>query len=223
MKNLTIYLTLFVTLSLPFVFDLNFEIPRNFEAEKFFESTAKIVKENRVVFVSLDFGPGTSAENYPQAAVVTEHLFRLGAKIVFLSLSPQAQPFLESIPSEVLQNLDKEGFSKEYGSDYVVLGFRPAPAVFLQGLLRSDNLAKYLGKDIHGRVIEDYPIAQKLTTAENITAWYQFTGLAGMVQNYIQFLETGKKIKLYHGCTSVIVPEAYIYLDSNQISGLLEG
>ena len=40
----------------------------------------------------------------------------------------------------------------------------------------------------------------------------------------MQFLQKdGYRPLLVHGCTSITIPEAYIFLDSGQLRGLLEG
>ena len=74
-----------------------------------------------------------------------------------------------------------------------------------------------------GSPLQDFEIGKIAFDYTGVKAWFHFSGLADMLQTYIRFLETGKKIKLYHGCTSITVPESYIYLDSGQIVGLLEG
>jgi hypothetical protein len=37
------------------------------------------------------------------------------------------------------------------------------------------------------------------------------------------FQKKGYRPTLVHGCTSITIPEAYIFLDSGQLNGLLEG
>ncbi len=223
MTQWVIYSGLLIALLLPIVGTIEFKTPRNVEAENFFQLIEDNVKPGDIVFVSLDFGPGTAAENLPQANTVTEHLFRKGAKILFLSFSPQAEPFLSGVPTSVTARLKNEGLDLKYGEDYAIAGFRPAPAVFLQRLVLSQNLAESLENDIYGTRISTLPLANNLKSIRDVSAWFEFTGLAGMVQNYIQYLNTGNLVKFFHGCTSVIVPEAYIYKDSKQILGLLEG
>ncbi|MCS6961415.1 MAG: hypothetical protein NZT61_02780 [Deltaproteobacteria bacterium] len=223
MSPKAIYLGLFIVLSAPFFVDMPIEIPRNFSAEGFFQELEKTVKPKSVVMVGLDYGPGTSAENYPQSLVVTEHLFRLGAKVIFFTFSPQAKAYLENVPKVVQEKLKREGINVEYGRDFIILGFRPAPAMFLQGVMKTDDLVKFFERDMFGTPLKDLALSKDLTNHSSIAVWVQFTGLVGMVQNYIQFLETGSKTVFFHGCTSITVPEAHIYTDSGQIRGLIEG
>ena len=45
-----------------------------------------------------------------------------------------------------------------------------------------------------------------------------------MFDTIIQFFQKGGyRPTLVHGCTSITIPEAYIFLDSGQLKGLLEG
>ena len=48
--------------------------------------------------------------------------------------------------------------------------------------------------------------------------------MVGVFDSYVQFFQTESYVPLFgHGCTSITIPEAYIYLDSGQLKGLLEG
>ena len=52
----------------------------------------------------------------------------------------------------------------------------------------------------------------------------EFTGLVGAFSSWVQFFQTNEyRPPMAHGCTSITIPEAYIYLDSGQIIGLHEG
>lgn len=222
MKVAYIYLGLFLVIFSPMALSIQIKPPRNLSAETFFNRVNEI-PEGSIVAVALDYGPGTSAENFGQSIVVSEHLFRRNAKIIFLTLSPQAKPFLDSVPQALVKRFKTEGRELVYGEDYVVIGFRPAPAMFLDGVMKTTDLARFFDRDMNGIPIKSLPIGEKLKNRESIKAWFQFTGLVGMVQNYIQFLRSGTETVLFHGCTSITVPEAHIYLDSGQIHGLLEG
>lgn len=223
MKLLAIYTGLILAVGVPIFFSFYVRPPLNLAADSFFKNVEETINQGDITFLSFDFGPGTVAENGPQAQVVLEHLLRKKAKVFILSFYALSQPFLVSISKAVEEKLQKEGVFVTYGQDYVIIGFKPSPELFLQSVLGAKDLIELMGRDFRGTPLKDLEIGQSPFDYTAIKAWFQFSGLADMLQTYIRFLETGKKLKLYHGCTSITVPESYIYLDSGQISGLLEG
>ena len=179
-----------------------------------------------VAFVGVDWGPNTSAENGPQTEVVVEHLMRRRIPIVFMSLYQLADPFLVAIPERISRRLTEEmpGQVWEYGKDWVNLGYRPGVSLIMQSMAKSNDIRELFGKDVYGTALRDVPMLADIRTIRDIKFVMEVTGLVGVFDNYVQFFQSeGYRPSLGHGCTSITVPEAYIYLDSGQIVGLLEG
>jgi hypothetical protein len=52
----------------------------------------------------------------------------------------------------------------------------------------------------------------------------QLSSLVGTLDSFLQFFQTESyRPQFVHGCTSITIPQAFIYLDSGQLVGLLEG
>ena len=59
---------------------------------------------------------------------------------------------------------------------------------------------------------------------KNVKLLAEFTGSVGGLDSWLQFFQTSDyRPPMAHGCTSITIPEAYIYLDSRQLVGLHEG
>jgi len=83
---------------------------------------------------------------------------------------------------------------------------------------------EYFGRDVFGTNLSQIPVFKGVKSLENIKLLVEFTGLTGVFDTYVQFFQKEGYVPLFgHGCTSITVPEAYIYLDSNQLQGLLDG
>lgn len=184
------------------------------------------LKEGDIAFIALDFGPNTKAENEPQAANLIEHLMRRRIPFAVFSQYQNAVGFLDSIPRAVAKRLNEENPAQvyTYGTDWVNLGYRPGRSLFIQGLAKSDDLVEYFKKDASGTKLKEVPAFQKVKTIRNVRLLGEFTGLVGMFDTYVQFFQRdGYVPEFVHGCTSITIPEAFIYLDSGQLKGLLEG
>ncbi len=232
-----IYLILLVALAVPKLFDLELPSVRFKNAQTAFDVVEQIKADgSALVFVALDFGPNTVGENRPQAETLIEHLMIRGVPFILSSQYSQAKSLLEEIPQKVADRLNvlqasnqlgETGATKNkrtYGKDWVNIGFRPGAATFLQQLAKSKSLINDIKSDARGNNLKDLPIFEKANTFKQISHVVQITGLTGTLNNFMEFFTSPEhRPKFIHGCTSIVIPEAYIYLDSKQLNGLLEG
>lgn len=222
-----IYALVFLALSIPLINKWSVKPARLKAADKFYQVVDTLqAAPNDIAFVALDFGPGMAAETGTQAEVIIEHLMRKRIPIALFSIYVLAEPFLESIPQKVAQRLMKEypGQTWEYGKDWVNLGFRTGGYLIIQSIPKSENLVELFKRDIRGNNLADLPAFRGVKTLENIKILAEFSGLVGVFDTYVQFFQKKDYRPIFgHGCTSITIPEAYIYLDSGQLNGLLEG
>lgn len=223
-----IYLLLIAVIACPLLFGLELTPAKMDSSEKVFTIIEDLPSESKDAYalLALDFGPGTQAENEPQAEVVIEHLFRKKIPAVIFTGYSLGERFSMETPQKVADKLAKEmpGQKWEYGTDWIGLGYKPGGALFLQAFAQAQSLTEYLGKDAKGVLVSRYPRFAMLKDIKNIKFAGEFTGLTGMLGGYIQFLQRADYVPpLIHGCTSITIPEAYIYLDSGQLKGAFEG
>jgi hypothetical protein len=222
-----IYLLMIVTVAYPIVNKLSFNPARLISAERTYQVIEGVsVQPGEVALFWLDFGPGTAAENRPQALVILEHLFRRRIPVVLLSQTPQAEGFLTSLPQEVATRLEREqpGQTWRYGEAWVNVGFRPGGAYFMQALVDADNISAVLGRDVTGMPVAQYAPFKSIGGVEHVKLVAEVTGSVGTLDAIIQFFQKGSyRPTLVHGCTSITIPEANNFLDSKQLQGLLEG
>ena len=222
-----IYLVMILAVGLPIVFGISQKPSRLVSAERMYDVVEKVqVQPGEVAMVWFDFGPNTIAENEPQAMVLIEHLFRRRIPVILMSQYQQAERFLTSIPKEVARRLEQEmpGQYWRYGEAWVNVGFRPGGAIFIQSLVNAIDLAKFLGRDANGMPITHYPAFARVGGVERVKLVGEITGLVGVFDTIIQFFQKNEyRPTIVHGCTSITIPEAYIFLDSGQLKGLLEG
>ncbi len=222
-----IFLFVAISLAIPVILDLKLR-PASMETGSFFFETVEKLStgDGKIVLISMDWGPGTSAENQPQTMVAMEHLMRRRIPFAVISTYNLAPPFLKEIPLEVAKRLNKEfpGERWEYGKDWVNLGFRPNAVIMVQALAKSENIKEKLHTDANGTPLDDIPVMQKVKTIKDISMLMEFTGLVGMLDLWLQFFGTDEyRPPFVHGCTSISIPEAFIFYSSKQIVGLFEG
>lgn len=222
-----IYLLMIIAVGAPVLFGVSRQPSRMVSAERMYAVIEGVdFKPGEVAMVWLDFGPNTIAENEPQAVVIIEHLFRRRVPVVLLSQYQQSEGFMRSIPQEVAARLEREfpGEHWRYGEAWINAGYKPGAAIFIQALVNAPDLSKFLGRDVTGMPITHYPRFASIGSVERVKLVAEVTGLVGVFDTVVQFFQKrGYRPTLVHGCTSITIPEAYIFLDSGQLNGLLEG
>lgn len=222
-----IYLLMILAVGTPVFLGFSRAPSRMVSAERMYDVIEKVsFAPGEVAMVWLDFGPNTIAENEPQAVVIIEHLFRRRVPVILLSQYQQSERFLRRVPQEVAERLQKEnpGETWRYGEDWINAGYKPGAAIFIQALVGAPDVAKFLGRDVTGMPITQFKRFAEIGGVERVKLVAEITGLVGVFDTVVQFFQKkGYRPTLVHGCTSITIPEAYIFLDSGQLNGLLEG
>jgi len=186
--------------------------PEGQEAYNLIQNTAP----EKLVLVAADWDAGTLAENGNQTRALIRHLMKLKRKFAIIGFAWPAGPQLtENIASELAPD-----YGYEYGRDYVNLGYKPQLSVSLMALVK--DIPGFYKQDAKGTPLSQLPVMQGIHGIEDVSAIAQFTS-ASTLEAYIVFVWGPYKTPLVHGCTAIIAPQQYVYLDAGQIEGLLVG
>lgn len=222
-----IYLLVALALAFPLVQDVRLPAAEMPAASALFEAVEQLTPEpGKIVVVAMDWGAGTSAENGPQTMVALEHLFRRRIPFAVVSLYAQAAPMLKEVPQKVARILEKEfpGEKWVYGKDWVNLGYQPQSQIFVQSFSSAKDIHELMKTDANGVPLAEVPLMANVHTIKDVQMLMQFTGLVGVFDVWIQLFQgQGYRPPMVHGCTSITIPDAYLYYASNQIVGFFEG
>jgi len=219
-----IFLFMFVALSIPLFVAIPLPI-RVSPASRGFYDAIEALQPGDVVYLAVDYDPGSKPELEPMLYACLEHILRKDLKIVAATLWPAGPPLLEAS----LNDMARDKFHRTYGTDYVNLGFKEG----------KENTMNLLGKsfrevfptDSYGTPVGELPLmaAKKpdgswmvdnfgdVKLLVNISAGYPGT------KEWVQQVRTRYDIRMVSGCTAVSAPEYYAYLSSGQLVGLLGG
>ncbi|MBI2300974.1 MAG: hypothetical protein HYU66_18845 [Armatimonadetes bacterium] len=166
----------------------------------------------KLVIVACDWDASTKGECQPLTACVMDYLFRRHQPFAIFGLAPQG-PELAQKSAEALALKLK----CTYGTDWVNFGFRPNGAQTLIAMM--NDLPGVVKKDIKDQPITTYAMMKGVKKLPDVGLIYEVTG-TGILDAYLQFCGG---VSLAQGCTAVIGPEQYTYLQSGQLKGLLVG
>ncbi|MFH0939687.1 MAG: hypothetical protein V1899_10480 [Planctomycetota bacterium] len=222
-----IYTLVALALTLPLVGQWRLQPAKMQSAQKFYDAIEALPNDDAsIVLIAVDWGPSTKAENEPQTEMLIEHLLRRRTHFALISTIDQAEPFMRELPERVVKRLNSENPREkwEYGKDWVNLGYRPGRDAMIQKIANTQDIRQTLGVDARGTPLAEVPCMRNIKNIKNVKLLAEFTGLVGALDSWLQFFQTADyRPPMVHGCTSITIPEAYIYLDSGQLIGLHEG
>ncbi len=209
-----IYLCVAIAIALPFIFRIHLPVVVTPPVQRFYEAVEKVPKD-KVVLVAADFSTGTEGENGPQVQAVLEHLMRRRIPFIILGVDIQGPELVQSYAERLARK-----YSYRYGRDFVNLGYLPGGQMALERFCRS--VWQTVPVDYKQRPLAELPLMRRVRTAKDIGLVAEFTG-SGLLSWYIQTFWGQFKVPLAQGCTGIIGPEQFPYLDTGQLSGLMVG
>ncbi|NQV37535.1 MAG: hypothetical protein HQ509_05970 [Candidatus Marinimicrobia bacterium] len=211
-----IFVIIAVVVMLPLFFPLNLPIRATESTRVVYESLENL-EPNSKVLLSFEYGPSTKPEIHPMAVGVLRHLFRNGHKVYVTCLWPDGQ----FMALEALQDIAEDEFHMNYGTDYVLLGFRPGNEAVVKGIV--SDIRKMYTVDAHGTLIDEIPMMNGIQNINDFD--FLFTASAGYpgTVEWVQYAADPTGVPMSTGTTSIQVNEVMPYVQSGQINGILAG
>jgi hypothetical protein len=168
------------------------------------------------VLISLDYDPATFPEVYPMNLAVVRHLFRKDLKVVAMALWPMG-PSL----GEMAFDIAAEEYGKEYGEDYVNLGYKIGGIAVISRVATA--IREVYPEDQLGTPIGELPVMEGVTGFRDFRFIVDFSAGDPGVPYWVMIAASRYHMPLGAGCTAVSAPNFYPYLDAGQLVGLLGG
>ncbi len=174
------------------------------------------LKEGSYLFISIDFDPQSMPELYPMYLSILRHAFSRNLRVIVSGLWITGV----GLGEEGLKTVAPE-YNKTYGKDYVFLGWKPGITAVVLGIGRS--MKETFPTDYYGTPYDSLPIFQGDITYKDIPFMISLSaGLPGY-ETWIAYAQTRFGIRVGAGVTAVSAADAYPYLSTGQLTGLLGG
>ena len=220
-----LYILLALVLSAPFLFSV--PVPPTVvspQTRSFYDTIEEIARDpvanKKLVILCCNYDSGTMAENETQAEAVMRHLMQHHLKFAIFDF---AYPQGRELAQQFADSIEKK-YNYQYGRDYVNWGYRPTGAIvpLLKSAVR--DVPGTLKTDIHGSDLSSIPVMAGVKTVEDIGLIVEVTP-SETLPTWLQFFQhTGKEaIPTLYCPTRVMAPQAFPFLKSGQIQGMLSG
>lgn len=201
-----------VVVSLIVQFEL--PIPASDPVQGVYQKIESLPKGSHVM-IAFDYDPASKEELQPMAVAFLHHCFSRDLKVIGMTHYPGAPGLAEQAMTSVASQ-----YQKKNGEDYVFLGYKPGSASLIINM--GENLYTAFPKDFYGNDTATLSALQGVESLRNID--FLFDLAAGTtIETWIVFGKEKYKFELGAGCTAVIGPDMYPFLQSKQLAGLLGG
>jgi len=220
LKNLdrrVIFIFVFLGAILPtlVVFRLPIKVTPNVQAV--YDTIEEIAnKGGGTVLISFDYGPGSMPEVQPMALSILRHCFARGVKVVGMNHWPTGV----GLAQQALDTTSKE-LNQTYGEDYVFLGYKTGGPTLIINM--GQDFHNAFAKDLQGNNTTEMSVTKNITSLKDFD--YVISLAAGNTPDgmWIPYGQERYKFKFGIGCTAVMAPDMFPYLQSGQMNGMIGG
>ncbi len=218
-----LYVLLLLAVTLPFFVKIVIHVPVSQPTQSLFDAI-EALPENSFVLFGPNFSAGTRGENGAQSEVLLRHMMIMWHKkkvrFGILSFDPQGKTIAEETALSLQNEYNKQGYDIKEGVSWVNFGYRVDQTNFVRAMVK--DVPGSLINDLHDQPLTGLPVMQGVHTAKDIAMILDVNPTADYAI-YIRFMQGPFKIPMGLAPTAVMAPEAFNYLDSGQIVGLLQG
>jgi len=168
------------------------------------------------VAVADDWDPGSKAELQTASKAVLAHCFRKGLRVIDLTMWGTGT----IIVGDTLQEAARKA-GKEYGKDYVYLGFKEGREITMAGA--AQNLRTVYPVDNYGTDISELPILDGVESLRDVAVIITVSAGYPGTKEWVQQVQKRFNIPMIAICNGVSEPEYQPYYSSGQLKGLVGG
>lgn len=210
-----IYLAVGIAVVIPFLAPLPLPISITPEARSLYDAVEALPDGSNVMVV-YDYYPSTIAECEPIAVAALHHLFRKNCRIVTLSNIPLGGPSM----AESVTRMMAARYGKQYGIDYVNLGYKYGYVAVLSGM--GTSIESIFPTDNSGTPLSELPLMDSVKNYSDIAFVFEVADNA-TADYWVSIVNAQYGVPMGCGGTAVMAPKFYAYVASGQFVGLLGG
>ena len=212
-----IFVFVFIGVAIPLMLDFSFAIKATEPVQRVFDEFERVAAEEEpVVLVSFSYGASTVPEMQPMALAILRHAFSRDIKVVAICLWPEAPGLAQQALAQVASE-----YGKEYGTDYAFLGYKPglwAPIINM-----GQDFHDAWPRDARGTLVGDIPVTSAIRDLNDFNLVFDLAAGDSIEFWWIPFGVEKYKFAFSGGCTAVMAPDLYPFLQSDQLRGMIGG
>ena len=213
-----IFVAVFLGVAIPLLSNLKFPVEPKKQVRAVFDEIEKVAgKEDRaLVLLSFAYGASTEPEMQPMAKALLRHLFSRDVGVVAVCLWPEAPGLAQLALEETAAE-----FGKTYGDDYAFMGYKPGTYSVIINM--GQDFADAFPKDNWGTATAEVPLTAGVAGLSDFDLVIDLAAGDSIEFWWLPFGQERYDLAFAAGCTAVMAPDLYPFLQSGQMRGLIGG
>lgn len=211
-----IYLIVAAAIIIPLIVPLGLPVNVMPASRQLFDAIEELDSTSRPVLISCDFEAQTMPELYPMLTAILRHCFSKNVPVLLMALWPQGTGMAEMAISEVPAE-----YGKAYGVDYVFLGYKAGQSAVILGL--GESILDVFPEDYYGNALDTLPLMARVSNYDDLALVVTLSAGDPGFRTWLLYAQSRFNVRVGTGMTAVSAADAYPYLNSGQLTGLLAG
>ncbi len=211
-----IFLILAAVVILPLLVPLNLGVKISQPVKDLFDEIDRLEPRSKPLMISVDFDPNSMPELYPMYLAVLRHAFARNIKVVILGLWLTGI----NIGEEGLREVSAD-FKKVNGQDYVFLGWKAGIAAVILGM--GESIERVFPADYYNTPLDSLPLMRDVRNYSDIPFFVSLSAGDPGYRQWVTYAGSSYSLRIGAGVTAVSGADAYPYLQTGQLVGLLAG
>ena len=210
-----IYLAVAFYVIFPVLITFDLPISVSPEVQQLYEAVEELPDSSRVM-LTFDYYASTLAETEPMSRAALHHFFSKDCKIVTMTTIPLGGP---SIAERVTREIAAE-YDKEYGVDFVNLGYKANYVAVLKGM--GTSIEAIYPTDNSGTPVSELPLMQSIENYDDLEFVFAIADNS-IIDYWVSIVNAQFGTAVGTGVTAVMAPRYFAYIGSGQMTGMLGG
>uniref|UniRef100_A0A7C4CBF3 Uncharacterized protein n=1 Tax=candidate division WOR-3 bacterium TaxID=2052148 RepID=A0A7C4CBF3_UNCW3 len=211
-----IYVIMAALVIVPLLWPLGLGVTSGPRARALFDAIDAL-PAGKTILISVDFDPSSMPELYPMLTALMRHAFAKDLRVILCGLWVTGA----GLADQAVQTITPEYEGKAYGKDVVYLGWKAGVDAVILGM--GENIKSVFPVDYHGTPLDSLPLMKEVVRLRDIAVGVSISaGMPGYA-DWLLYAQSRYGLKVGAGVTAVSAADAYPYLQTGQLTGLLAG
>ncbi len=209
-----IFLGLFAAVFIAMALNLGLDVAVSGDTQGMYEFIDTLSPGSTII-VSFDHEASALPEIRPLALAVLRHAFSRNVRVIGTALLAEGT----GVGYRLMQQTARE-FGKDYGSDWVYLGFKPQYIAAI--LSMGESFSRTYPEDYLGQVYSDLPLLNDINTYDDIAGVVSVAD-GSLTTHWIEYAGSRYNVKIAGAVTAAMITTYDPYLASGQMDAMVGG
>lgn len=208
------FMGLFIAIVAAMILNISLRVPVSNQTQKMYDFIDSLPSGSILIF-SFDHEASSLPEIRPIALSVLRHAFEKGHKLIGVSLLAEG-----TVIGYRLMQRTAEEYGKNYGDDYVYLGFKPQ---FIAAILSmGESLRETYPEDYIGTFYDSLELLQHVTNFDQVAAVVSVAD-GSLTTHWMEYGKARYGVDILGAVTAAMATTYDPYLSSGQMSAMVGG